>query len=580
MMHIRSFLLLTLLSFPLAAQEHAALQAADGSLYNGPLINGLREGEGKLTWPNGARYEGSFSGGLISGHGRLWMANGDLYEGGFRDGMMDGKGKLTGKNNDSYEGDFKHSLYHGKGRFQSSNGAVFDGDFADAAFTGQGSIRWPNGNHYVGLSKSWLMQGQGIFTTADGTRYEGAFSDDNLNGFGRIYKADKLYYEGNLSNWQADGQGIMYYANGDRSEGIFSNGDLNGTGHIYRDGKLLYEGSLRNGRPDGQGILHLPNGDHYQGGFQHGLYHGHGILTYAKAQADGRLRDEGNWQYGKADRPEEQQRQRQLTENALYSQRELLNAELARLTPSSLTASEGEMFFLGVAGDGSQEVFRREIDFVREQFEQDFNTKGRAISLVNSRNTLDSRPLATRTSLKESLHGIAQAMNKDRDILFLYLTSHGSAQHELSLNPGGIKVPDLTPVELATYLRDSGIRWKVVVISACYSGGFLEHLKDNGTLVITAARHDRRSFGCSDENDFTYFGRAFFKESLPASNSFQQAFQKASKLVSEWESRDASNEETLPGKKKDAGENFSLPQMQTGKGIEKRLKAWWPHRQS
>ena len=43
-------------------------------------------------------------------------------------------------------------------------------------------------------------------------------------------------------------------------------------------------------------------------------------------------------------------------------------------------------------------------------------------------------------------------------------------------------------------------------------------------MVITAARADRTSFGCADENDFTYFGRAFFNEALPASGSFFEAF--------------------------------------------------------
>jgi Peptidase C13 family len=43
-------------------------------------------------------------------------------------------------------------------------------------------------------------------------------------------------------------------------------------------------------------------------------------------------------------------------------------------------------------------------------------------------------------------------------------------------------------------LKKSGIRWKVVVISACYGGGFIDPVKDDTTLVITATRHDRRSF--------------------------------------------------------------------------------------
>ena len=51
----------------------------------------------------------------------------------------------------------------------------------------------------------------------------------------------------------------------------------------------------------------------------------------------------------------------------------------------------------------------------------------------------------------------------------------------------------------------------------------------------SSARADRASFGCADENDFTYFGRAFFKEALPQSSSFEEAFEKATVLIAQWE---------------------------------------------
>jgi hypothetical protein len=100
----------------------------------------------------------------------------------------------------------------------------------------------------------------------------------------------------------------------------------------------------------------------------------------------------------------------------------------------------------------------------------------------------------------------------------------------------------------------------VVLVSACFSGGFIDPLKDDGTLVITAARRDRRSFGCADENDFTHFGRAFFKEALPEAKSFQQAFKKASALVGEWERKE---------------DERSLPQIHAPKAIGAHLERWW-----
>ncbi len=87
-----------------------------------------------------------------------------------------------------------------------------------------------------------------------------------------------------------------------------------------------------------------------------------------------------------------------------------------------------------------------------------------------------------------------------------------------------------------------------MVVSACYSGSFIDPVKDTITLIIAATRHDRRSFGCADENYFTYFGRAFSKESLPQSRLFQDAFRRAEKLIKQWEAKEItkSDEEKKP----------------------------------
>ena len=111
-------------------------------------------------------------------------------------------------------------------------------------------------------------------------------------------------------------------------------------------------------------------------------------------------------------------------------------------------------------------------------------------------------------------------------------------------------------------LRRSGIRWKVVVVSACYSGGFIDSLRDDNTLVITAARHDRSSFGCTDNAELTYFGRAFFKEALPKSRTFREAFTRADELVAEWERKDQPKEPR------------SLPQLRSAAPIEAQLGRW------
>lgn len=526
------------------AAAFAQVPAPDGARYEGSLTNGLRQGPGKISWPNGVNYEGGFAQGQMSGRGRLVMPSGEIYEGEFQQGLMSGQGKLASAAA-VYEGEFRKGVPWGKGKQTTQNGTSYSGEFV-----------------------SGQPQGQGRLETASGDVYEGTFALGELT-HGTITSKAGTFYEGDVKNWLADGKGRFIAPDKTEYSGTFKQGMLNGKGRMSK-GKRSYEGELRNYVPDGEGTLTRENGDVYTGQFSNGLYHGRGILTYATASEDGKKREAGIWAYGELeDGPAEKQRAQNI-ESALYQQSKLLNDALSRISAGQ--RPEGTLFFLNIAGDGSQEVFHRETAFVSQQFEREFATAGHSINLVNSRNTLTSLPLATNTSIKQAVERIAAVMNKDRDILFIYMSSHGSRTHEFLLNPPGMEVANLTAADLGQLLKDSGIRWKVVVVSACYSGGFLEPLKDDGTLVITAARKDRASFGCADENDFTYFGRAFFKEALPQSQSFQQAFEKASALVREWELRDMKEAGKVDEKE------FSLPQIQNPPAIEKRLKDWWPRK--
>jgi hypothetical protein len=555
-------------AFASATPQAVTTPAVDGGLYEGRLLHGLREGPGRISWPGGMHYEGGFEKGQMSGQGKVSLPGGDVYEGSFHQGQMSGQGKLVMVSQYVYEGQFRQGLFEGRGRLSSPD-MSYAGEFHKGQAWGKGEQTTTEGRKYSGDFVRDRYQGKGRLETSSGDIYTGDFDAGDFSGEGSIVNKSGGHYEGRVKKWLADGKGRFTDSDGSIYEGVFSKGQLSGKGSI-RQGKQHYEGDITNFRPEGEGVLHLESGDVYSGHFSNGLYHGKGILTYAKAREDGRLHDAGNWQNGVL---EDKAAAKQLAsdiESALYQQNRLLEKSLATLQPG--TTPGGSLFFLGIAGDGAQEVFRREADFVRQQFDTDFSTRNHSIALTNSRRTLLTEPLATLSSIRITLTRLARIMTKD-DILFIYMTSHGSPQQEFVLNPPGMALANLGADDLGALLQESGIRWKVLVISACYSGGFLDALKDDGTLVITAARHDRASFGCSDENDFTYFGRAYFKEALPKSHSFQEAFQSASGLVTEWENKDLK----ASGEKDE--KYFSLPQMQNPAGIENRLKAWWQQRE-
>ena len=426
----------------------------------------------------------------------------------------------------------------------------------------------PDGARYYGPLVEGVMHGRGEIRYQDGRKYRGEFARGQFHGKGRFEHASGDVHEGEFREGTFTGKGTFAAKGGARYEGEFKAWLFHGKGRYTDQRSTVYEGSFVEGSLQGPGKATTASGDVYEGHFERGMYHGEGTLTYAKPREDGRSSESGTWRWGSLQDPEGERKLRAAFETALYEQKALLDKSLAALQPG--TPGRIDMYLLAVGGDGSQEVFRREVDFVRNAFAERFGTAGRAVVLVNSRTTLASQPMATATSIRAALQAIAARMDRDEDILFLFMTSHGSRDHEFVLNQRGMQLRGLPAARLGELLRESGIRWKVVLVSACYSGGFIDPVKDERTLVITAARRDRRSFGCADENDFTYFGRAFFKEALPGARSFAQAFERASTLVDEWERADVAK----TGKPA-AADHHSLPQIHRAKALEARLARWW-----
>jgi peptidase C13-like protein len=143
---------------------------------------------------------------------------------------------------------------------------------------------------------------------------------------------------------------------------------------------------------------------------------------------------------------------------------------------------------------------------------------------------------ATIDALARSLRTAASGLDAERDVLFLILTSHGSPDG-LAVKAGRLE-QILTPAQLAEMLGRTGVRHKVVVISACYSGVFIPRLANPDVLVITAADGDHPSFGCQDKAKWTYFGDAFFNVALRQPVSITDAYRNARSLVRKRELRE------------------------------------------
>lgn len=217
------------------------------------------------------------------------------------------------------------------------------------------------------------------------------------------------------------------------------------------------------------------------------------------------------------------------SESLLFDQRSKIDAVVQRFDASPDT--KPRVFFVGFAGVASQRVFAEEIKYGAKIVSSRFNVKDRQLLLLNDRRDLTTFPIGTVTSLSYGLKLIGQKMDPDRDILFLALSSHGSADPEISVSNGTLGLQQLTGENLSVALQASGIKRRIIVISACHAGAFIPALRNPDTIIITAAAADKTSFGCSDDRDLTYFGEAFYRDALPKAQSLQDAFDQAKKAI-------------------------------------------------
>lgn len=248
----------------------------------------------------------------------------------------------------------------------------------------------------------------------------------------------------------------------------------------------------------------------------------------------------------------------QLTQE-LFEQQQALWEHTVEALPTG-KPGQTNVFGLVFAPYASEDVFLRESNMVTQVLEERFDAKGRVIHLLNNPATAETLPWATPLNLRRAIAALAARMDRENDVLVVYLTSHGARDHRLAAAHWPLTVPWLTPEELREELDGAGIRHRVVAVSACYSGGWIEPLASEDTLVMTAADATHTSYGCGRLSELTFFGRAMFDEELRKTRSFETAFAAAVPVIRQRE---------IDGGKDDG---FSNPQISMGEKIRPVLE--------
>ena len=103
-----------------------------GGTYTGEVSDGVPNGEGTWTLPDGKNFVGNWKDGVPHGHGTYTFPDGRKYVGEYRGGKLNGQGTYIHHDGRKYVGEFKDGRYHGQGTYTFPDGGKTVGEWKDS----------------------------------------------------------------------------------------------------------------------------------------------------------------------------------------------------------------------------------------------------------------------------------------------------------------------------------------------------------------------------------------------------------------------------------------------------------------
>ena len=390
------------------------------------------------------------------------------------------------------------------------------------------ALELPSGDFYQGALRDGKFEGEGSYRFANGDLLEAEFSAGQP-AHGHLSRRHEQY-QGEFLDWRYHGQGTLKdQVTLTEYQGRFQHGDFVEGRVEGPDGSLLF-GQFVGRKLHGPGQAVLSNGVRFSGEFEFGKpLAGERIHITAEGEE---VRTEGvmhNGSFVPLGTVLDGRQRAQLNARMLAEDQLRLQQALARLTPQ--TSGRQDIYYLLVGGDGDDSVFVRDLAVVANWLQQHL-PQAQGITLLNDRQYLEF-PLATTSSVTTALAALRSKMDPEEDILFLHLASHG-ARHDgaLTLAQPHVPLPSLTPEVVREALQDIPA---VIVVSACFSGHWLDELKADNRLIMVSARRDRTSFGCGNESEMTWLTKALYVPKQDPTRRPAAFFRKLKRQIKQWE---------------------------------------------
>jgi hypothetical protein len=215
-------------------------------------------------------------------------------------------------------------------------------------------------------------------------------------------------------------------------------------------------------------------------------------------------------------------------------------ARLAKLMGDALEGlapqRPGELdVYLITASLWGDPVFEREATQVEEILRPHLGAQGRSIVLSAGGQGERRYPAATPDNIAAAIGQVGALIDPAEGMVVVFITSHGTSDGSIAIREHNRLGASMRPTHLRDLLAQAGVRNRMVIVSACFSGAFIAPLMDDNTIVLTAAASDRSSFGCQPQRDWTFFGDAYFNRAVREGASLLDAFDGAKRQIERWE---------------------------------------------